>query len=86
MAKRITVMVPDDTMTRIEALAEANCYQVATAASVLLRDAVDGKRSHLLPKPTKKAKQSDGGGQQHISRIPPAASPSGPQTSPRDSI
>lgn len=50
MARRYTVTVPDETAAEIEALAEQITYQVPTLISVLLRDALAGRRSALLPK------------------------------------
>ena len=49
-AKKITVPVTPDMATALDELCERHALQLPSLASMLLRDALAGRRSALLPK------------------------------------
>lgn len=49
-AKKITVPITPEMERALEGLCELHAYQLPTLASQLLRDALAGRRSSLLPK------------------------------------
>lgn len=49
-AKKITVPITPEMERSLEELCELHAYQLPTLASQLLRDALAGRRSSLLPK------------------------------------